>query len=299
MKLFSQNCAGLVAFLEKHPTAFDMFADCDVILIQELRVSAGDSARLKPVLKSFATLGFPFHAVSWAEKGIGGSITFSKTRLTVLTLGDTQQDVQQSTQQDAKQSALLTTHTKVEGVHYVITNCYIPNYGNTGDGKAKLDFIKESKTLFPELLSRCAKNTVVIFAGDFNATLDSKNCKRKGKPGCLPVEVEWIQSLVAEPLSLSPGEFTAEVIGPKGEFFTYYSFRGRPSIPLGTPRDVPLGSMTLDYILTTPNATAETKVLNTITTRDHFPLVSVVTPNEVTPNEVTPNEVTPNEATPH
>ncbi len=274
MKLFSQNCAGLVAFLEKHPTSFDMFVDCDIISIQELRVSAGDENRLLPVLKTFRDLGFPYHAVSWAEKGIGGSVTFSKTRLTVLTLGGGQRDTQRDARRD---TPLLVTHTKVEGVHYVIVNCYIPNYGNNGDGKAKLDFIEESKTLFPELLSRCAENTVVVFAGDFNATLDPKNCKRKGKPGCLPVEVEWIQSLTEEPLSLSLGEFTAEVIGnQRGEFFTYYSFRGRQGEPHGAPHGVPLGSMTLDYVLTTPNAIAETKVLNTITTRDHFPLVSTI-----------------------
>lgn len=259
MKLFSQNCGGLVGFLGYAPDFkgyFESYSDCDVILIQELRVDRDDAKRLHPVLEVFEELGYPYHATLWAKKGNGGCITFSKTRLTVM----------------EEPPGILVTHTKVDGIHYVIVNCYVPNYGY-GDGETKLEFIENSTELFKKILD---KGGVTIFAGDFNAVLSTSHCKRKGLPGSFPEEIKWINE-IAKTNRLSCGEVTAEVTGPKGEFYTYYSFRGRkPGVEPGAL----LGSIRIDHVFVSANAVVETVVHNTVTLRDHFPLVSIILPKK-------------------
>jgi exonuclease III len=173
---------------------------------------------------------------------------------------------------------VLVTHTKVAGSHYVIANCYVPNYGY-GDGKAKREFIKNSAEVFSRILD---KGGVTVFAGDFNAVLSTSHCKRKGLPGSFPEEVEWINE-ITKTNGLSCGKVTAEVTGPKGEFYTYYSFRGRKQTP--APGSL-LGSIRIDHVFVSENAEVETIVDNTVVLRDHFPLISVVTPKVVTPKEL-------------
>lgn len=248
---------GFFGFIDDFKGYFENYSDCDVILIQELRVDKENRGRLVPVVGVFEELGYPYHSALWSEKGNGGCITFSKTRLTKV---------------DDSSRSVLVTHTKVEGVHYIIANCYVPNYGY-GDGKAKLDFIEGSRSLFGGILD---KGAITILAGDFNAVLDCgiQGCKTKSpRPGTFPKEVEWLKDIAKQ---FSCGEVTAKVTGQNGEFYTYYSFRGRKS---GVQSGTLLGSLRLDHVFVLKEGTGETPnvrtvVDNTATFRDHFPLIS-------------------------
>lgn len=254
MKLVSQNCGGLVGFLayakEEFKTHFEKYKDCDLILIQELRVDKKNCDRLREVLNIFESLGYPNHSILWSEKGNGGCITFSKTRLTTLNT----------------QRSVLTTHTSINGNDFVIANCYIPNFGYS-DGKEKVEFMKNSFDLFGDITN--FGDVTTIIAGDFNAALSKEHCKYKNKPGCFPSEVKWINDL-SNQLSLSCGNVTAEVTDENGLFYTYYSFRGR-----GKGKE-PFGSMRIDHVFVTNHSEIDTVVDNTTFLRDHFPLVSTV-----------------------
>lgn len=156
MKIISWNVNGLRAVLNKGFMEYINQEDCDIICLQEIKLSEG---QLALDLENY------YEYYNYAEKkGYSGTAVFSKTKPLNVSYGI-------GINEHDKEGRVITC----EYDDFYLVNCYAPN---SKRGLVRLDYRQVWEDAFRNYLVTLNKNKPVILCGDLNVAhkeIDLKN----------------------------------------------------------------------------------------------------------------------------